>query len=83
MSWDTVSPGYRPLSWGYAGVPRMPPVSQDAKPRLQTSGSGQCLSLISFELVRGFTALQWSIADTRVGRPLPRISGVRLVMLTT
>eukprot|EP00964_Phaeocystis_antarctica_P015172 scaffold8371_cov66-Phaeocystis_antarctica.AAC.5 len=34
-SWDTVSPGYRHLSWGYAGVPRMPPVSQDAKPRLQ------------------------------------------------
>ena len=57
MSWDTVSPGYRPLSWGYAGVPRMPPVSQDAKPRLQTSGSGQCLSLISFELVRGLTAV--------------------------
>ena len=37
VSWDTVSPGYRPLSWGYAGPPRMPPVSQDAKPRLQTA----------------------------------------------
>ena len=37
MKKDTVSPGYRPLSWGYAGVPRMPPVSQDAKPRLQTA----------------------------------------------
>ena len=36
MSWDTVSPGYRPLSWGYAGVPRMPPVSQDANSRFQT-----------------------------------------------
>ena len=37
MSWDTVSPGYRPLSWGYAGVLRMPPVSQDANSRFQTA----------------------------------------------
>ena len=41
MSWDTVSPGYRPLSWGYAGVPRMPPVSQDANSRFQTRGAGR------------------------------------------
>ena len=33
MSWDTVSPGYRPLSWGYPGILRMPPVSHDANLR--------------------------------------------------
>ena len=43
MSWDTVSPGYRPLSWGYAGVPRMPPVSQDANSRFQTLCGGVAL----------------------------------------
>ena len=36
MSWDTVSPGYRPLSWGYPGILRMPPVSHDANLRFQT-----------------------------------------------
>ena len=35
MSWDTVSPGYRPLSWGYPGILRMPPVSHDANLRFQ------------------------------------------------
>jgi hypothetical protein len=38
VSWDTVSPGYRPLSWGYPGILRMPPVSHDANLRFQTSG---------------------------------------------
>ena len=36
MSWDTVSPGYRPLSWGYPGILRVPPVSHDANLRFQT-----------------------------------------------
>jgi hypothetical protein len=36
VSWDTVSPGYRPLSWGYPGILRMPPVSHDANLRFQT-----------------------------------------------
>ena len=36
MSWDTVSPGYRPLSWGYPGILRMLPVSHDANLRFQT-----------------------------------------------
>jgi len=36
VSWDTVFPGYRPLSWGYPGMLRMPPVSHDANLRFQT-----------------------------------------------
>ena len=36
VSWDTVSPGYRPLSWGYPSILRMPLVSHDANLRFQT-----------------------------------------------
>ena len=41
MSWDTVSPGYRPLSWGYPGILRMPPVSHDANVRFQTNATSK------------------------------------------
>jgi hypothetical protein len=39
VSWDTVSRGHRPLSWGYPGILRMPPVSHDANLRFQMATS--------------------------------------------